>query len=205
MSEITLTAEERTEFGKGHSRRARLAGKIPAVLYGHGKAPVHLELPAREYAQAIKHGINALLSVEIGSKKSLALTKAIQRDPIKRTINHVDLLLVRRGEKVEIELPIVLVGEGAKGGLLNQELTTLTVEAEATHIPESVEVSLDGLEVGGQILASDVTLPKGTTLITEGDATVVGLMAAPTAADLEGDSGSAEAAAADAGEETPEA
>ncbi|PZS11876.1 MAG: 50S ribosomal protein L25 [Acidimicrobiales bacterium] len=185
MSEIRITATLREHVGKGHSRRARKAGKIPAVLYGHGLEPQHLEFEAREYAHAIKHGMNALLSVQIGSKLSLALTKAIQRDPIKRIINHVDLLAVRRGEKVEVEIPVILTGDAARGSLLNHELTTITVEAEATRIPESVEVSLDGLNVGDHITAADITLPEGSELITEPDAIVVNVQAAPTAEQME--------------------
>ncbi len=185
MSEVRIVAQQREHTGKGAARRARKAGKIPAVLYGHGDKPQHLELEAREYAHAIKPGVNTLLSVQVGSKKSLALTKAIQRDPIKRIINHVDLLLVRRGEKVEVEIPVILTGDAAKGTLLNQDLTTITVEAEATHIPESVEVSLDGLDVGDHITAMSIQLPPGSVLITEPEAVVVNILAAPTAAEME--------------------
>ncbi len=187
MSEVRIAAEPRTEFGKGGARRTRRAGKIPAVLYGHGQPPRHIALPAREFSHAIKHGLNTLLTIEIDGTKELALAKAIQRDPLKLTVDHVDLLLVRRGEKVTVELPILLTGEAARGGLLNQDLNTLTVEAEATHIPSGVEVSLDGLEIGHHILAKDVALPEGTTLVTEPDAIVVGVIAAPTAEELEGD------------------
>ncbi len=193
MSDARLSAEPRTEFGKGGARRTRRAGKIPAVLYGHGQPPVHISLQAREYAQAIKSDMNTLLTIEIEGKNELALTKALQRDPIKRTIDHVDLLLVRRGEKVHVEVPIVLSGEQAKGGLLTQELTTLAVEAEATHLPESVEVSLDGLEIGQHVLAKDVKLPSGSTLDTDPEAIVVSVMASPTAAQMEADLSSAEA------------
>jgi len=186
-------AQQRETVGKGAARRARKAGKIPAVLYGHGDKPQHLELEAREYGHAIKHGVNTLLSVQVGSKKSLALTKAIQRDPIKRIINHVDLLLVRRGEKVEVEIPVILTGEAAKGTLLNTDLTTITVEAEATHIPESVEVNLDGLDVGDHVTAGSIQLPAGSVLITEPDAMVVNILAAPTAAEMEADLASGDA------------
>jgi large subunit ribosomal protein L25 len=145
VSEVRIAAEPRTEFGKGGARRTRRAGKIPAVLYGHGQAPRHIALPAREFANAIKHGANTLLTIEIDGGKELALPKAVQRDPLKLTIDHVDLLLVRKGEKVTIELPIVLLGEIERGGRLNQDLTALTVEAEATNIPDGVEVNIDGL------------------------------------------------------------
>jgi large subunit ribosomal protein L25 len=194
VSEVRIPAEPRTEFGKGGARRTRRAGKIPAVLYGHGTEPRHISLPARDFAFAIRSGINTLLTVEIEGGDELALPKAIQRDPIKGTFEHVDLLLVRRGEKVTIELPIILSGEPAPGGLVNQDLNTLTVEAEATNIPDSVEVSIEGLEVGSHVAAGDVALPAGTTLVTEPETLVVGVVAAPTA---EADAASPEAAQAE--------
>ena len=185
MSEVRIAAEPRTEFGKGGARRTRRAGKIPAVLYGHGQPPRHIALPAREFAHAIKQGINTLLTIEIEGTKELALPKAIQRDPLKLTIDHVDLLLVRRGEKVTIELPVVLTGEATRGGLVNQGLSTLTVEAEATRIPDGVTVSIDGLDVGERLSAGSLELPEGVTLITDPEATVVGVIAAPTAEEME--------------------
>lgn len=201
MSETKLVAEPRAEFGKGGARRVRRAGRIPAVLYGHGQDPVHLSLPNREYQQAIKQGVNALLAIELDGSKQLALTKAIQRDPIKLTIDHVDLLLVRRGEKVHVDVHVILTGEAAKGGLVNHELTTLSIEAEATHLPESVEVSIDGLEIGGHITAGQVELPRGSTLLTDAEANVVGIMPAPTAAQVEADiAGGAAAESAEATE-----
>jgi large subunit ribosomal protein L25 len=185
VSEVRIAAEPRTEFGKGGARRTRRAGKVPAVIYGHGQAPRHIALPAREFAHAIKHGINTLLTIELDGGTELALPKAIQRDPLKGTFDHVDLLLVRRGEKVSVEIPVVLVGEADKEGLVNQDLAVLAVEAEATHIPENVEVSIEGLAIGGQVLAKDVTLPRGVTLETDPEALVVSIMAAPTAAQVE--------------------
>jgi large subunit ribosomal protein L25 len=193
VSEVRISAEPRTEFGKGGARRTRRAGKIPAVLYGHGTEPRHIALPARDFAFAIRGGINTLLTVALEGGDELALPKAIQRDPIKGTFDHVDLLLVRRGEKVTVELPIVLTGEPAAGGLVNQDLNTLTVEAEATHIPDSVEVDISGLEVGSHIAASDVRLPAGTTLVTEPETLVVGVVAAPSAEAVEADLASSEA------------
>lgn len=185
MSEVRIAAEPRTEFGKGGARRTRRAGKVPAVLYGHGTAPRHIALPAREFAQAIKHGINTLLTIEIEGGSELALPKALQRDPLKGTFDHVDLLLVRKGEKVTVEVPVTLVGEASKEGMVNQDLASLTVEAEATNIPDGVEVSIEGLEVGGHVLAGEVKLPAGTTLIGDAEALVVSIMAAPTAAQVE--------------------
>jgi large subunit ribosomal protein L25 len=185
VSEVRIAAEPRTEFGKGGARRTRRAGKVPAVLYGHGQAPRHIALPAREFAHAIKHGVNTLLTIEMEGGSALALPKAIQRDPLKGTFDHVDLLLVRKGEKVTVEVPVTLVGEASKEGMVNQDLSSLTVEAEATHIPDGVEVSIEGLQVGGHVLAGEVELPKGTTLIGDADALVVSIIAAPTAAQVE--------------------
>jgi large subunit ribosomal protein L25 len=181
VSEVRISAEPRTEFGKGGARRTRRAGKIPAVLYGHGTEPRHIALPARDFAFAIRGGINTLLTVELEGGSELALPKAIQRDPLKGTFDHVDLILVRRGEKVTVELPIILTGDAAPGGLVNQDLNTLTVEAEATHIPESVEVSVEGLEPGSHVTAGQVALPAGTTLVGDPDALVVGVVAPQTA------------------------
>ncbi|SHN46375.1 50S ribosomal protein L25/general stress protein Ctc [Cryptosporangium aurantiacum] len=195
MSEVRIAAEPRTEFGKGGARRTRRAGKIPAVLYGHGQAPRHIALPAREFAAAIKHGANTLLTIEIDGGKELALPKAVQRDPIKATIDHVDLLLVRKGEKVTVELALVLTGQVQRGGLVNQDLTTLTVEAEATNIPDGVEVNIDGLEIGKHLLAKDIELPKGVTLVTDPEAGVVGVVAQQSAAQAEAEMEAAEAEA----------
>jgi large subunit ribosomal protein L25 len=187
VSEVRIVAEPRTEFGKGGARRTRRAGKVPAVIYGHGTAPRHIALPARDFAHATKGGINTLLTIDIEGKSELALPKAIQRDPLRGTFEHVDLLLVRRGEKVTVEIPVLLVGEASKEGLVNQDLTSLTIEAEATHIPESIEVSIDGLQVGDHVLAGEVKLPSGATLIGDPEAMVVGIVATPSAAQVEAD------------------
>jgi large subunit ribosomal protein L25 len=194
VSEVRIAAEPRTEFGKGGARRTRRAGKIPAVLYGHGQPPRHVSLPAREFTNAIKHGANTLLTIEIDGGKELALAKALQRDPIKQTIDHVDLILVRSGEKVTIELPIVLTGQAQSGGLINQEMVSLSVEADATKIPDGVEVPIDGLEIGQHITAKDVALPDGVTLITDPDAMIVAIITAPSAASVDADMEASEAA-----------
>ena len=175
MSEVRISAEPRTEFGKGGARRTRRAGKIPAVLYGHGEKPKHVSLPAREFAAVIrKGGLNQLVSVDISDgTRELCLPKALQRDPIKDTIEHVDLLLVRKGEKVTVEIRIDFTGEPEKGGLLVHNSDTLTVEADATAIPESVELSVEGLEIGGNLTAEAITLPAGTTLVSEPDTLLV--------------------------------
>jgi large subunit ribosomal protein L25 len=205
MAEVRLPAEVRTEFGKGGARRTRRAGKIPAVIYGHGADPQHVSLPAREFANAIRHGgKNVLLTLELDGNDQLAIPKAIQRHPIKDQYEHVDLLAVRRGEKVTIDVPLQLVGDIAPGGLLAQEHTTVSVEAEATHLPTGIEVNIDGAEVGTQIHARDLTLPRGTSLITDPDQVLVLVQEAPTAEQLEatetaeGDAGTAAAADTDA-------
>ena len=201
MSEVRIQAEPRTEFGKGGARRTRRAGMIPAVLYGHGTPPRHLALPAREFGNAIKGGANTLLTLAIDGGSELALPKAIQRDPIRGHYEHVDLLLVRRGEKVTIEVPVQLTGEADRDGLVDQQLMTLTVEAEATHIPDHFEVSIDGLVVGDSVTAGAVELPSGTTLIGDAEQVVVAVLAAPTAAQLDAEMADAEA---DAGIERDE-
>jgi large subunit ribosomal protein L25 len=193
VSEVRIAAEPRTEFGKGGARRTRRAGKVPAVLYGHGQEPRHIALPARELLHAFKGGANVLLTLELDGGTELALPKDVQRDPLKGTLDHVDLLLVRRGEKVTVDVPLVLIGEAGSDTLVNQDHTTLSVQAEATHIPTSFEVSIEGLQVGQNITAGEVKLPPGTTLVTDPDAVVVGGLAAPTAAQLEAELESAEA------------
>ncbi|MCE7008691.1 50S ribosomal protein L25/general stress protein Ctc [Kibdelosporangium philippinense] len=194
MSEVRLAAESRTEFGKGAARRTRRAGKIPAVLYGHGSDPKHLALPALEFARVVReHGQNAVLTLDVDSKSELALTKTVTTHPIKNYIEHVDLLLVQRGEKVSVEVPVVLTGDPAASTLVTQDLTTITVEVEALHIPEQIELSIEGAEAGTQITAADVKLPRGATLATDPEALVVAVNPAPTAQQLEGDTGEAPA------------
>jgi large subunit ribosomal protein L25 len=168
VSEVRIAAEPRTEFGKGGARRTRRAGKIPAVLYGHGQPPRHLALPAREFAHAIKGGgANTLLTLEMDGASELALPKAIQRHPIRGDFEHVDLLLVRRGERVTVDVPVVLTGEAVRDGLVDQQLTTVTVQAEATHIPERFELSIEGLQVGDHRSAGDIALPSGVAPTAE--------------------------------------
>jgi len=185
VSEVRIAAESRTEFGKGPARRARRAGKVPAVLYGHGEEPRHYALPGHELMLALKHDANVLLTLTTEQGEQLALPKAVVRHPIKRTLEHVDLLAVRRGEKVTVEVPITLVGNAEAGTLVDQQLQTLTVEAEATDIPDHVEISIEGLAVGAHVEAKDIALPAGTTLAQDGDQVVVAGLASPTAAQLE--------------------
>ena len=197
-----LSVEVRTRTGKGASRQARREGKVPAVLYGHGAEPQHLELNAREFAAVLRNsGANAVLSLDMGGAEQLALTKAITVHPVKRTLTHLDLIIVRRGEKVNVEVPVHVEGEAASGTLVTQDATTIEIEAEALSIPESLTVSVEGVEEGTQILAGDVTLPAGVLLISDPEMLVVNVVAAPTAEDLESEGGgeSVEEQAADAG------
>jgi large subunit ribosomal protein L25 len=197
VSETTLTAEDRTTFGKGAARAVRRAKKVPAVLYGHGMSPRHLSLPGHELMLALKHGgANALLTLKLGTEEQLALPKAVTRDPIRGSLEHVDLIVVRRGEKVTVDVALTLVGDHGSDVLINHLLTQLSVEAEATHIPAGFEVSIEGIEVGTTITASQVPLPAGITLVTDQDAVVLSAMAAPTAAQAEADLAEATAAPA---------
>src|SRR5690349_22585878 len=201
VSEVRLAAEARTEFGKGAARRTRRAGKIPAVLYGHGSDPKHLALPALEFARVVReHGHNAVLTLEIDSTTELALTKTVTTHPIKNYIEHVDLLLVQRGEKVSVEVPIVVTGDAEPGTLVTQDLTSVEVSVEALHIPEQFEVSIDGFEAGTQIFAKDVPLPSGAELVTDAEALVLAVNVATTASDVE-DEGEEGAEAPEATEE----
>ncbi|MGW4871187.1 50S ribosomal protein L25/general stress protein Ctc [Streptomyces chartreusis] len=179
MSEVKISAETRTEFGKGAARRIRRDSKVPGVLYGHGSDPLHLTLPGHDLLLALRTP-NVLIALDIdGKTNELAIPKSVQRDPIKGFLEHVDLLLVKRGEKVTVEVPVHAEGELAAGGnLLEHVLNALPVEAEATHIPEAVTVSVEGLEAGASILAKDITLPKGTTLAVEEDTVVLQVLAA---------------------------
>ena len=191
MSDVKLTAETRNEFGKGAARRARREGKVPAVVYGHGADPVHITLPGHELQLALRTP-NVLLTLDIEGRSELAIPKAVQRDALKGFLKHVDLLTVKRGEKVTVEVPVHTEGDLAPGAyLLEHVLSTLTVEAEATHIPESVTVSIEGLEAGASILAKDIPLPSGTTLAVDEDAVVLQVLAAqaeeaPADAEAEG-------------------
>ncbi|HET8971335.1 MAG TPA: 50S ribosomal protein L25/general stress protein Ctc [Candidatus Nanopelagicales bacterium] len=172
-NENVLKAAVRTEFGKGAARRTRRAGRIPAVLYGHGTAPVHLSLPDHDTFLALKGNANALLTLDFGDKSELALVKDVQRDAVRRTIDHLDLILVRRGEKVVVDVPVVIVGESASGTIHTLDLQTLRVQAEATNLPEHVEVDIEGLEEGSIVRAGELTLPSGSVLEEDPDAVVI--------------------------------
>ncbi len=194
MPEVKLTAELRTEFGKGAARRIRRADKVPAVLYGHGTDPIHITLPGHETLLALRQA-NALLSIEVDGGSQLALPKQVQRDPIKHTIEHVDLLLVRRGEKVTVDIPVLIEGEAAADTLVDVVANTVSVEAEATHIPQQIAVSIEGLKAGTQILARDLRLPEGSTIQGDDEALIINITNAPSAAEVEAELAEAEAEA----------
>ncbi|MFF8192109.1 50S ribosomal protein L25/general stress protein Ctc [Streptomyces bobili] len=196
MSEVKIAATSRTEFGKGAARRIRRDHKVPGVLYGHGSDPIHLTLPGHELLLALRTP-NVLIALDIdGESNELAIPKSVQRDPIRGSLEHVDLQLVTRGEKVNVEIFVQTEGELAPGGnLLEHVLNALPVEAEATHIPESVTVSVEGLTAGDSVLAKDIPLPSGTKLGVDGDTVVLQVLAAQAeeAAAGEGEEASAEA------------
>jgi large subunit ribosomal protein L25 len=188
VAEARIDAETRTEFGKGAARRTRRAGKIPAVLYGHGTAPQHLALPSLEFARVVRdQGRNAVLTLNIDGKPQLALTKTVVTHPIRPYIEHVDLLVISRGEKVSVEVQIIITGDAAPGTLVTQEITNLEVEADVSSIPEQIEVSVAGAEVGTQITAADVRLPEGTVLKADPELLVVNVVQSPTESQMEGE------------------
>jgi len=191
-----IAAEPRTEFGKGAARRIRREDKIPAVIYGHGNDPVHVILPGHQTMMALKHGgANALLALDVDGTEQLALTKDVQVDPIRRVIEHVDFVAVRRGEKVTVDVPIHVVGDAVSETLVVTENAVVSVEAEATHIPEFFEVSVEGAEAGTQILAKDLDLPSGTTLLADEDLLIVNVTEQISAEALEAELEEAEAEA----------
>ena len=204
MPEVRIVAEPRTEFGKGPARRIRSAGRVPAVLYGHGTETRHVTLPGHELLLALKTP-NVLIEVEgLSGRPQLTLPKAVQRDPIRGDIEHVDLILVRRGEKVTVEIPVQVTGEVEPGGLLDQQMMRLTVEAEATNIPQGIAVDVEGMEIGTAVHAGDLDLPSGVTLAAEPELLVLHVLAAPTAEQIEAELGEVPEAE-EAPEEVPEA
>jgi large subunit ribosomal protein L25 len=198
VSEVKISAEPRTEFGKGGARRTRRAGKVPAVLYGHGEAPTHIALPAREFAAAIRHGgANQVFNISLADgTETLALPKAIQRDPLKDSFEHVDLIIVRRGERVTVDVPVHLTGDAERGTLVIHEHDTLSVSADALHLPDHLDASIEGMAAGTRVTAGDVILPDGVELAVDADLVVALVTAAPSAEELEGEG-------AGAVEETP--
>ena len=189
MPEVSIAAEPRTEFGKGPSRRVRAAGRVPAVLYGHGVENKHMTLPGHDLMLALKTP-NVLIRLDgLPGQSGLALPKAVQRDPLKGTIEHVDLIAVRQGEKVTVEIAVRVTGEVFPGGVLDQQLVNIAVEAEATHIPDGIDVDVEGMEVGIAVHAKDLALPPGSTLSTDPEALVLHVVAERTAAQHEADLG----------------
>jgi large subunit ribosomal protein L25 len=181
-----LTAAVRTETGKGASRRARRAGQIPAVLYGHREDPKHLLLPGHDFAAVLRHsGTNAVLTLDIDGEEQLALTKALDIHPIRRNIQHADLLVVRRGEKVTVEVNVVVEGEAVPGTLVTQDTNTIEIEADALSIPQQLTVSVEGADIGTQFTAGIISLPDGVVLVSDPEMLVVNVVAAPTAEELE--------------------
>ncbi|WP_114907239.1 50S ribosomal protein L25/general stress protein Ctc [Ornithinimicrobium murale] len=189
--QLSISAEMRTEFGKGAARRVRRADKVPAVLYGHGTDPMHLTLPGHDTMMALKH-TNAVLSLDVEGKEHLALVKDVQRDPIKRTIEHVDLVIVRKGEKVVVDVYVHVEGQAAPETLVTTDYTEVTVETDFTKIPESFVVSVEGLEAGTQILAGDIELPADVTLVTDPEALLVNVTQAISEEALEAELAEAE-------------
>jgi large subunit ribosomal protein L25 len=203
VPEVAIAAEPRTEFGKGFARRIRVGGKVPAVLYGHGTDTRHLTLPGHALMMALKTP-NVLIRVEgLPGGSELALPKAVQRNPIRGIIEHVDLILVRRGEKVTVEVPVRVTGEVFPGGLLDQQMVQVQVEAEATNIPQGFEVDVEGMEIGAAVHAGGLDLPEGVTLAADPESLVLHVIAAPTAEQLEAELGLPEAE--EAAEVPPEA
>ena len=174
MAEVAINGASRSEFGKGASRRARRDGQVPAVIYGHGAAPIHITLPARELGNALKQS-NVLLNITFDGKTELTLPKSVVRNPLKSTLEHIDLLLVRRGEKVTVAVPVHTEGKHDPDGILEHVHNTIEVEAEATSIPQFLTLSIEGMKAGTSLHASDVVLPAGVTLVTDASATVVHL------------------------------
>jgi large subunit ribosomal protein L25 len=188
VAEVRINAEPRTEFGKGAARRTRRAGQIPAVLYGRGSEPVHLALPALDFARALRdNGRNAVLTIALEGGPQLALPKTVVTHPIRDYIEHVDLLVIKRGEKVVVEVSVHVVGDAVSGALITQELDRLEVEADVSSIPDSLEVSIEGVQIGTQILAGQVPLPDGVNLRTDAEYLVVNVVASPTAEAMEGE------------------
>ncbi len=203
MPEVRIAAQPRTEFGKGPARRERQAGRVPAVVYGHGTDTRHITLPGHDVMMALKTA-NVLIRLDgLPGGNQLVLPKAVQRDPIKGFVEHVDLIMVRRGEKVTVDVPVEVTGEVFSGGLLDQQLIQVAIEAEATNIPGAIEVDVQDMEVGAAVHAGDLKLPAGSSLAVDPETLVLHVIAAPTAEQLEAEIGAPEAEAAGPAEPAP--
>jgi large subunit ribosomal protein L25 len=197
-----LEAQVRDQFGKGAARKIRAKGKVPAVIYGHGTDPQHVTLPAHELGLILRKA-NAVLELDIEGKSELALVKDVQKDPVRQIIEHIDLIIVKKGEKVTIDVPVHVEGESYPGTIIALDATTLTLEAEATHIPERLVVNIEGAEEGTHVLAKDVELPKGSTLVSDPETLVVNITA-PAKVDLGEEAEAAETAEGEATEAAAE-
>jgi large subunit ribosomal protein L25 len=197
MADYTkLAAEVRTKFGKGAARKLRAADKIPAVIYGHGTEPQHVSLPGHETMLLVRTA-NAVVDLDIEGAAQLALVKDVQRDPVRQIIEHIDLVVLRRGEKVTVDVPVVITGESFSGTIHVQDLNTISLLVLATDIPEHVTVDVEGLEDGVQIHAAQLELPEGAELETDAEALVVAIVTPRGTADDD----AADAASAEAGAE----
>ncbi|WP_281652883.1 50S ribosomal protein L25/general stress protein Ctc [Microbacterium aurum] len=204
-TDTKVIAEVRENFGKGYARRLRAAGQIPAVIYGHGTEPVHVSLPGHQVSLLIRRA-NAVLELEVAGKQQLTLVKDVQKDPVHQIIEHIDLLVVKKGEKIQVDVPVVVLGEPFAGTIANLDNATVTLEVEATHIPETIEVDVEGLEDGTHITAADLTLPKGAALVTEPETLVVAIsVPAATLAESDEIEAADEAAAEEQSEAAEEA
>ena len=201
-TDTQVVAEVRENFGKGYARRLRAAGKIPAVIYGHGTDPVHVSLPGHQVSLLIRRA-NAVLELDVAGKQQLTLVKDVQKDPVHQIIEHIDLLVVKKGEKIQVDVPVVVVGEPFAGTIANLDNATVLLEVEATHIPQNIEVDVEGLEDGVRITAADLTLPKGASLVVDPETLIVAV-SVPTAA-LAAEEEIAEADAEVAAEQSEEA
>lgn len=201
-TDTKVVAEVRENFGKGYARRLRAAGKIPAVIYGHGTDPVHVSLPGHQVSLLIRRA-NAVLELDVAGKQQLTLVKDVQKDPVHQIIEHIDLLVVKKGEKIQVDVPVVVVGEPFAGTIANLDNATVLLEVEATHIPQNIEVDVEGLEDGARITAADLTLPKGASLVVDPETLIVAV-SVPTAA-LAAEEEIAEADAEVAAEQSEEA
>ncbi|KZE91384.1 50S ribosomal protein L25/general stress protein Ctc [Microbacterium sp. TNHR37B] len=173
-TDTKVIAETRENFGKGFARRLRAAGKIPAVIYGHGTTPVHVALPGHQVSLLVRRA-NAVLELEVDGTQQLTLVKDVQKDPVRQIIEHIDLLVVKKGEKIQVDVPVTVVGEPFSGTIANLDNTTVLLEVEATHIPENIEVDVEGLEDGTHITAADLTLPRGASLVTDAETLIVAI------------------------------
>lgn len=202
-NDTKVVAEIRENFGKGYARRLRAAGRIPAVVYGHGTDPVHVALPGHQVALLIRRA-NAVLDLDVAGAQQLALVKDVQKDPVTQIIEHIDLLVVKKGEKIHVDVPVVIVGEPFSGTIANLDNATVSLEVEATHIPENIEVDVEGLEDGTHITAADLKLPAGASLVTEADTLVVAISVPGTSAEADEIEAADEAVAEEQSDEAAE-